>query len=138
MALGNFSTINNVVTVNGRQISDWGEDANPITEEPIDQSSNLRRGYGGSAVRLDRINPGRRVTLNINPGSPDAAYLQGLFMSRANITYTRTVIGSLENVLGSEGVMTNDGTVQRGGVTISDDQFIFEFNVWEGLKGGEG
>lgn len=130
MAINNFSTDQTVVTVNGREITDWGDTDPPISEAPIDPRGVLRRGLGGNAVRLDRINPGRTVTLSLNPGSPDAAYLQGLFNSRVNITYTRTVIGSLENVVASEGMLINDGTTGRGGVTVTDRQFTFEFNKW--------
>lgn len=137
MALNNFSTANSVVTVNGREITDWGETATPYQDEPIDQRSNLRRGQGGNALRLDRINPGRRVTLYLNPGSPDSAYLQGLYNSNANIELTWTQIGSLDAAVGAEGVMVNDGARGRAGTTISDDQFIIEFNVWTGQRGGE-
>lgn len=135
MALNNFSTVNSVVTVNGRVIQDWGENATPYQDEPIDAPSALRRGQGGNAVRLDRINPGRRVTLHLNPGSPDSAYLQGLFNSRANIELTYTQIGTLDAAVGAEGVMVNDGARGRAGTTISDDQFIFEFNSWTGTRG---
>lgn len=134
MSLHNFSTTNTVITVNGREITDWGETDPPYSEDPIDPASVLRRGLGGNAVRLDRINPGRTVTLNINPGGPDASYLQGLFNSRANITLSKTIIGSLENSIGTEGVIVNDGTIGRAGVTITDNQFIIEFNSWDGLK----
>jgi len=136
MSLNNFSTDLFTVTVNGRIIGDWGETATPYTDDPIDPKSTLRRGQGGNAVRLDRINPGRTVTLFINPGSPDSAYLQGLFESGANITLSKTQIGTLENSIGTEGVMTNDGQVGRGGSTITDDQYIMEFNTWTALKGG--
>ena len=135
MSLNNFSTVNTVVTVNGRAITDWGETATPYTDEPIDAASTLRRGQGGNAVRLDRINPGRRVNIYLNPGSPDSAYLQGLFNSRANITLSYVQIGTLETAIGTEGVMTNDGTRGRAGTTISDDQFIIEFNAWTGTRG---
>lgn len=135
MALNNFSTVNSVVTVNGRMIQDWGETATPYTDEPIDPVSTLRRGQGGNAVRLDRINPGRRVTLNLNPGSADSAYMQGLFNSRANIELTFTQIGTLDATVGAEGVIVNDGARGRAGNTISDDQFIIEFNSWTGTRG---
>ncbi|WP_033471029.1 hypothetical protein [Bordetella bronchiseptica] len=137
MALVNITTENTVVTVNGREITDWGEAESPVTEEPIDAKTTIRRGMGGNAARLDRINPGRRVTLTLNPGGADSAYMQGLFNSNANITYTRTVIGTLENSVGSEGAIVNDGAVNRaGGTSISDDVFIMEFNAFTGLKGG--
>lgn len=134
MAINNFATENTVVTVNGRVIQDFGDTDPPITEAPIDPTSVVRRGLGGNAVRLDRINPGRTVTLNLNPGSPDASYLQGLFLSKANITYTRQVIGSLENVLGDQGAIVNDGQTGRAGMTITDAQFIMEFNSWTEAK----
>lgn len=130
MSLNNFSTDQTVITVNGREIQDWGDTDPPISEGPLDPRGVLRRGLGGNAVRLDRINPGRTVTLNLNPGSADASYMQGLLNSRVNITYTRTVIGSLETVVASEGMIVNDGTTGRGGVTLTDKQFIMEFNKW--------
>ena len=135
MSLANFSTDLTVVTLNGRQLTDWGENATPYTDEPIDPASALRRGQGGNAVRLDRKNPGRRVTLYLNPGSPDSAYVQGLFNSNANCTLSFTQIGTLENAIGTEGVIVNDAARGRGGMTISDDQFIIEFNGWTGLRG---
>lgn len=135
MSLSNFSTELMVVTVNGRMLTDYGETATPVTDAPIDAKSQLRRGQGGNAIRLDRINPGREVNIFLNPGSADSAYMQGLFNSKANITYTYTQIGSLETALGSEGVIVNDGQRGRGGSTITDDQFTMQFNIWEATRG---
>lgn len=135
MALNNFSTVGSVVTVNGRVIQDWGENATPYTDEPIDAVSQLRRGQGGNAVRLDRKNPGRRVTLYLNPGSPDSAYMQGLMNSGANIELTFTQIGTLDAAVGAEGAIVNDGARGRAGSTITDDQFIMEFNAWTPMRG---
>ena len=136
MALTDFSTENAVVTVNGRQLTDWGETATPYTDGPIDPSSALRRGQGGNAVRLDRINPGREVHLFLNPGSPDSAYVQGLLNSSATITLTYEQVGTLDIATGTEGVIINDGTRGRAGMTISDDEYIIQFNAWTGTKGG--
>lgn len=136
MALNNFSTDLLNVTVNGRPINDWGETEPAYTDEPIDPKSTLRRGQGGNACRLDRLNPGRTVNLYVNPGSPDAAYLQGLFESNATITLAMEQIGTLEIKTGTEGVIVNDGQTGRGGQTITDDQFIIEFNTWTATKGG--
>lgn len=134
MSVENFSTDLFTVTVNGRVISDWGETDPPYTDEPIDPKSTLRRGQGGNAVRLDRLNPGRRVTLQLNPGSPDASYMQGLLNAGANITLSKTQIGTLENAIGTEGVIVNDTSSGRGGQTITDSGFIVEFNTWTDLK----
>ena len=134
MSLNDFSTERFVVTVNGRQITDWGEAATPFTDAPIDAKAQLRRGQGGNAVRLNRINPGRLVTMYLNPGSPDSAYMQSLFVSGANVTVTTTQIGTLESSTGTEGVITNDGQRGRGGSTITDDQLMIEFNTWIASK----
>ena len=136
MALNNYSTDAFVVTINGRTIDDWGDTATPYTDDPIDPKSQLRRGQGGNAVRLDRINPGRRVTINLNPGGADSAFMQGLFNSNATVTLSKTQIGTLETAIGAEGVIVNDGQSGRGGSTITDDQFIIEFNIWTDSKGG--
>lgn len=135
MALNNYSTDLFTLDINGREINDWGETATPYNEEPIDPRSVLRRGQGGNAVKLDRINPGRRITIALNPGSPDSAYMQGLFNSGAVITASKTQIGTLETAAGSEGTIVNDGAVGRAGTTITDDVYIIEFNAWTGLKG---
>lgn len=135
MSLNNFSNDLTVVTINGRQIQDWGETATPYTDAPIDPRSQLRRGQGGNAVRLDRQNPGREVNIYLNPGSSDSAYVQGLLNSNANITLTFTQIGTLETALGSEGVIVNDGQHGRAGSTITDDQFTMQFNIWEATRG---
>ncbi|MBP5126867.1 hypothetical protein [Pseudomonas protegens] len=135
MSLNNFSNDLTVVTINGRQIQDWGDTATPYTDAPIDPRSQLRRGQGGNAVRLDRQNPGREVNVYLNPGSSDSAYVQGLLNSNANITLTFTQIGTLETALGSEGVIVNDGQRGRAGSTITDDQFTMQFNIWEATRG---
>ena len=135
MSLSNFSNDLTVVTINGRQIQDWGDTATPYTDAPIDPRSQLRRGQGGNAVRLDRQNPGREVNVYLNPGSSDSAYVQGLLNSNANITLTYTQIGTLETALGSEGVIVNDGQRGRAGSTITDDQFTMQFNIWESTRG---
>lgn len=137
MSLTNYGNDGNVTTINGRQITDFGETASPVQESPIDPKRALRRGQGGNAITTERTNPGRTVNLYLNPGSPDSAYLQGLFNSGAVITYSRQQIGTLEGVIGTEGVVINDGTTNRGGTTISDDQYTIEFNGWTELKGGE-
>lgn len=136
MALQNFGPSDSVLTINGRVMSEFGENASPYTDEPIDPKTVLRRGQGGKAIRLDRKNPGRRVNVYFNPGSADSAYMQALFNSNANITASWTQIGTLEAAVGTEGVITNDAAVNRAGTTVSDDQYTMEFNVWTATKGG--
>lgn len=136
MSLNNFSTELFTISINGRIITDFGESDPPYTDDAIDPNSVLRRGMGGRGIRLDRINPGRTVTLNLNPGSPDSAFMQGLITSKTNIIMNRTQIGTLETAIGTDGVIVSDGQVGRGGQTITDDQYIIEFNGWAQSKGG--
>jgi hypothetical protein len=136
MAINNFSTDLNTVNVNGRVMTDWGESDPAITEDDIDPQSVLRRGQGGNGVRLDRINPGKSVVLNLNPGSADSAFMQSLLNSKATIVYGRTQVGTLEAVLGRGGVIVSKGQVGRGGQTITDDQYTIEFNSWTESAGG--
>lgn len=137
MSINNLGTDLLAVSVNGRLITDWGNTDPAYNDAPIDPKSTLRRGQGGNAVRLDRINPGRTVTLNLNPGGPDSTYMQALINAGLNISLSKTQIGTLETALGIEGVIVNDGPVGRGGQNITDDQYIIEFNGWTQSKGGE-
>lgn len=137
MALNNYSIELLTISINGRIITDFGDTDPPYTDDPIDPQSVLRRGMGGNAVRLDRNNPGRTVTLNLNPGSADSAFMQALMNAKENIVLNKTQIGTLETALGTDGVIVNDGQVGRGGQTITDDQYIIEFNGWTQSKGGE-
>jgi hypothetical protein len=115
MSLANFGTDSSVLTINGRVISDFGENASPYVDSPIDPKVTLRRGQGGRAVRLNRKNPGRAVSIYLNPGSPDSAYMQSLFNSNANITASWTQIGTLEAAVGTDGVIVNDAANSRAG-----------------------
>lgn len=137
MSLADYGNDSFVLTINGRQITDFGETASPFQDAPIDPKRQLRRGQGNRAVKLERNNPGRSVNIYLNPGSPDSTYVQGLFNSSANITMSMQQIGTLDAAIGTDGLITNDATNSRGGTTISDDQYTFEFNVWNATKGGE-
>ena len=63
--------------------------------------------------------------------------MQALFNANENVILNRTQIGTLETAIGTDGVIINDGQVGRGGQTITDDQYIIEFNGWTQSKGGE-
>ena len=136
MAINNYSTELFVFNINGRDITDWGETDPPYSDTEIDPKSVLRRGQGGNAVRLDRLNPGRSVTINLQPGSPDSSFVTGLMNTRSNITVGIKQVGTLESALGSEGVITSKGERGRGGQTITDDTFTMEFNLWSETSGG--
>lgn len=135
MAIHNFSTENFLIVVNGRSLADWGTTDPSVTHEPIDQVSDMVRGMGGDALRLDRVAPGRRYTINLQPGSQDSAFMQQLMNSKANITISTTQIGTLDKTIASEGVIVNDGSTGRAGQSPTDDQYIIEFNKFSQTKG---
>lgn len=135
MALANFSVSNTVIEINGREITEWGQAATPYTDAEIDPQSQLIRGQGGRAIRNDRLNPGRRAEYYLMPGSSDSAFIQGLLLSGADISMSKTIIGTAEVAVGSEGVIVSNGQAGRAGGTISDDQYSIEFNLWDDLRG---
>ena len=135
--MNNFSPSNTDFRINGRAITQWGTASPPLSIDPIDPSGALMRGEGGGAVALYRDNSGWRVTVNVLPGSADSAYLNGLLNSRANLTFSHTVIGTLELAAGAEGIFTNVGSMGRAGTTtVTDDQYIMEFNAADISRGG--
>lgn len=135
MALNNLSSANIAVVVNGRLITGWGETDPALTIDPIDPKSTLRRGQGGSAVRLDRINPGRAITLNLNPSHPDSAFMMALMNANENVTLGVTVVGTGEKGIYTEGAIVNVGQYGRVGQSITDDSYEMEFNVSEETRG---
>ena len=137
MSVENYGNDLFVTTINGRIMTDWGQAPTPFTDSPIDPRRSLIRGQGGNAITTSRSNPGRTVEVLFMPGGPDSAYMQGLFNSGAIIELSREQVGTLESAIGIEGVIVNDAPVGRGGTTITDDGFTIEFNIWDGLKGGE-
>ena len=60
--------------------------------------------------------------------------MRGLVNSKANITLTRTQIGTAEIAAFTVGVIVNRGSKGRGGMTITDDQFTIEFNGADELE----
>lgn len=130
-----FSVENTVITVNSRAIEDWGAAEPPYSDVPIDQKRTLIRAQGGNAVVLERKNPGRRITLNLLPGSADSAYLHALYVSGDPITISRNQVGSMNAAIATEGVIVQEGENTRAGSTsISDDQYIIEVNDWDEVR----
>lgn len=136
--MNRFSPNNTDFRINGREISSWGQASPPLLIEPIDSMGTLIRGQAKGSVRLDNDNHGWRVTVNLLPGSADSAYLSGLRIAKADLTFSHTVIGTLEAAAGSEGMIVNIGQIGRAGSSaVSDDQFIMEFTAADLSTGGE-
>lgn len=134
MAIFNFSAENFILVVNGRRLQNFGAD-DACTHEPIDQISDLVRGLGGDALRMDRVSPGRRYTIHLQAGSKDSGYMQGLMNSKAAIEISTTQLSTLETTLAWEGMIVNDAATNRGTQSPSSDTFIIEFNKFQQTRG---
>lgn len=123
-----FGPANTTLIVFGIPIDDFGDTDPPFTIEELEQRATLKRGIGGNTLRLDNKTRPKRLTINLMPGSIQARQLIAAEKSGADCTFVCQQIGTNERVAGFDGVMTQRGSMGRGGKTsITDDQFVFEF-----------
>ena len=116
------------LTVFGIPVSDFGDTDPPITIEDIEPRSTLKRGIGGTSLRLDSKTTPKRLTINLMPGSTQARQIIAAAKSGADATFSFRQTGTAEMVVGYDGILVNRGTMGRGGkASVSDEQFIFEF-----------
>jgi hypothetical protein len=136
MAFHDFSNDKLVVAVNGRQLTNWGENDPPFDHDYPSELGDMKKGLGGDAARLDLIEPGQMFNFYLMPGSPDSAFMSGLKNSRATITVAHSQLGTLEAGLGREGMMKNRQSIGRGGQSITDDIYSVLCNKYVGTTGG--
>lgn len=130
MALADLSVENTVLVINGiGEITDWGRTDPPFTIENIDARGTLSRGFGGNGVAFRRKNPGIRVTLNLMPGSPQAASLQAQVNAGTEVSGMYASIDGLEGAVFAEGVFVNGKSIARGGPGMNDATFVIECNT---------
>lgn len=116
------------LTVFGIPVSDFGDTDPPITIEDIEPRSTLKRGIGGTSLRLDSKTTPKRLTINLMPGSTQVRQIIAAAKSGADATFSFRQTGTAEMVVGYDGILVNRGTMGRGGKTsVSDEQFTFEF-----------
>lgn len=128
MALTNYGAESTNFVINTVPFNEFGETDPPITVEDIEQRSTLKRGIGGTSVRLDNRTRPKRVTVNLQTGSAEVRQLLAMEKSGVDFTATLSITGSNEKALFYDGVMTNKPSYGRGGkTTVGDDQFVFEF-----------
>lgn len=128
MALRNYGSEGANLTVFGIPIEEFGDTDPPITIEDIEQRSTLKRGIGGTSIRMDNQTRPKRVTVNIMPGSNEARQILAAEKAGTDATLKFSQSGSGEKVTCYDGVLINRGQLGRAGkTTVSDDQFIFEF-----------
>lgn len=116
------------LTVFGIPVSDFGDTDPPITIEDIEPRSTLKRGIGGTSLRLDSKTTPKRLTINLMPGSTQVRQIIAAAKSGADATFSFRQTGTAEMVVGYDGILVNRGTMGRGGkTTVSDEQLQFEF-----------
>lgn len=116
-------------TLNGLPITTWGDTDPPISIEDIEPRSTLKRGIGKSSVRIDSQTRAKRVTISLLPGCDEVRQILALEKSGVDFYFTFRQRGTDETVTGFDGVMTQRGSMGRGGKqSASDETFTFEFN----------
>ena len=117
------------LTIFGIPIEEFGDTDPPITIEDIEPRSTLKRGVGATSLRLDNKTRPKRLTVNLMPDSIEVRQLIAAEKTGVDATFKFEQTGTGEIVTGFDGVLVNRGPVGRGGkTTVTDEQFVFEFN----------
>jgi len=128
MAMHRYGAEGANLTVFGIPLDQFGDTDPAITIEDIDQRSTLKRGIGGTSVRLDSMTRPKRLTINLMPGSDQVRQILAAEKSGVDATFSFRQSGTLETVIGFDGVLITRGTMGRAGKSsVSDCSFIFEF-----------
>lgn len=129
MTMHRYGADGSNLVVCGLPIDDFGDTDPAITIEDIEQRSTLKRGIGRTSVRLDSQTRPKRLTINLMPGSEQVRQLLAIEKSGVDATFSFRQTGTLETIIGFDGVLTNVGTIGRAGKTsVSDSALTYEFS----------
>lgn len=128
MAMNKYGADGANLTVFGIPLDEFGDSDPPITIEDIEQRSTLKRGLGGTSLRMDNATTPKRLTVNLMPGSAQVRQILAAARSGVDATFTFSQSGTNEKHAGFDGILVNRNQATRGGkTTISDEQLVFEF-----------
>ncbi len=128
MAMHRYGADGANLTIYGIPIDDYGDSDPAITIEDIEARSTLKRGIGRTSVRLDNQTRPKRLTINLMPGSEQVRQILAAEKSGIDATFSFRQSGTLETVIGFDGVMVTRGSMGRAGKTsVSDEMIIMEF-----------
>jgi len=128
MALVNFGAEGANLTIFGIPIEQYGDTDPAITIEDIEQRSTLKRGLGGTSLRMDNVTTPKRLTVNLMPDSAEVRQILAAARSGVDATFTFTQTGTNESHAGFDGILVNRNQVGRAGkTTVTDEQLVFEF-----------
>lgn len=128
MALTAYGAEGANLTVFGIPIDEFGDTDPPITIEDVEPRSTLKRGIGGTSLRMDNVTNPKRLTINLMPGSEQVRQILAAARSGVDATFTFSQTGTGERVAGFDGILENRGQLGRGGkTTVSDESLVFVF-----------
>ncbi len=128
MALVNYGAEGANLTVFGIPVEQFGDTDPAITIEDIEQRSTLKRGLGGTSLRMDNVTTPKRLTVNLMPGADEVSQILAASRSGVDATFTFTQSGTGEFHAGFDGVLINRNQVGRAGkTTVTDEQLVLEF-----------
>lgn len=112
----------------GIPVDEFGDTDPAVTISDVEQRSTLKRGIGGTSLRLDNVTRPVRVTVNLMPGSAQVRQILAAEKSGVDATFAFSQSGTDEKWAGFDGILVNRGDQGRAGKTsVSDEQFVFEF-----------
>lgn len=128
MAMFKYGADGSNLVIFGIPVTEFGDTDPAITIEDIENRSELKRGLGGTSLRMDNVTLPKRVTVNMMPGSVEVRQLLAAARSGADATFSFSQTGTDEVHAGFDGILSQRGQAGRAGkTTVSDEQLIFEF-----------
>jgi len=128
MAMNKYGAAGANLTLFGIPIDEFGDTDPAITIEDVEQRSTLKRGLGGTSLRLDNVTRPKRLTVNLMPGTPQVRQIIAAEKTGADATATFQQSGTGEKVVMFDGVVINRGQLGRAGKSsVTDEQFVIEF-----------
>ncbi len=129
MAMNRYGAAGANLVIFGIPIDDFGDTDPAITIEDIEQRSTLKRGLGGTSLRMDNATSPKRLTVNLMPGSAQVRQIIAAEKSGVDATFAFIQSGTAEAWNGFDGVLINRNQQGRAGkTTVSDESFVFEFS----------
>lgn len=128
MAMFKYGAAGANLVLGGIPIDDFGDTDPAITIEDIEQRSTLKRGLGGTSLRMDNQTRPKRLTVNLMPGSAQVRQLLALEKTGVDFSATFTQSGTGETWAMFDGVLTNRNSQGRAGkTTVTDEQIVVDF-----------
>lgn len=128
MAMNKYGAAGANLTVFGIPIDEFGDTDPAITISDIEQRSTLKRGLGGTSLRMDNATSPKRLVINLMPGSTQVRQILAAARSGIDATFTFSQSGTSEKFAGFDGILINRGDATRASKTsVSDESLTFEF-----------